>query len=265
MPRTTPDWKKDKVLELYSQGVSQIEIEEELQMTRKTIRELIKSSDLHYKTKSEQWLIRYSNKLNETVFDKLTPEALYWIGFLYADGHITKERGYSIELALKKEDREHLMKFKIFLSASNPIRDFKKGEASRIRIGSQKLWQKLKDLGFDNNKSFTAKPHELLKNSRDFWRGVVDGDGGVHTNYKSVTLCGTYETIKGFIEFYKSNKKPSKASGKELYQVHFYGKEADEIADLLYKDSEIYLDRKYEKYKKFLVLRCSEMIKVPGL
>jgi len=246
MPRTTPSWKKEKVLELYSQGVSQIEIEERLQMTRKTIRELIKNSDLHYKTKSEQWLIRYGNKLDETVFDELTPEALYWIGFLYADGHIIGSRGYSIELALKKEDKGHIEKFKKFLKCSNPIRENKNN--FRIRIGSQKLWQKLKDLGFDNNKSFTAKPHELLKNSRDFWRGIIDGDGGVHVKYNSITLCGTLETIKEFIEFCKSNKQPSKASGKELYQVHFYGKDAIKIADLLYKDSEIYLDRKYEKY-----------------
>lgn len=248
MPRSTPDWKKQEVLKLYSEGVSQIEIEKRLQMTRKTIRELIKSSELHYKTKSEQWLIRYGNELDETVFDELTPEALYWIGFLYADGHIIKDRGYSIELALKKEDKEHIVKFKSFLSASNPIKDFKKGDASRIRIGSQKLWQKLKDLGFDNNKSFTAKPNELLKNSRDFWRGVIDGDGGIHVKYNSITLCGTFETIKEFIEFCESNKKPSKASGKELYQVHFYGKEAIKIANLLYKDSEIFLDRKYQKY-----------------
>lgn len=247
MPRITPDWKKEKVIELYKSGVSQSVIEKELQMTRKTIRELIKSSNLHYKTKSEQWLIRYGNELDETIFDELNEESLYWIGFLYADGHITKERGYSIELGLKKEDKEHIQKFKNFLKCSNSVKEAK--NSFRIRIGSQKIHEKLKEFGFDNNKSFTAKPHELLKNSRDFWRGLVDGDGCIG-KYKqeTINLAGTFETIKEFISFCKSNKQPSKASGKELYQVSFYSKEAKQIADILYKDSKVHLERKYQKY-----------------
>src|ERR1700760_688444 len=31
-------------------------------------------------------------KVNDGALDILTPDALYWIGFLYADGHIPKDR-----------------------------------------------------------------------------------------------------------------------------------------------------------------------------
>ena len=39
--------------------------------------------------------------------DILTSEALYWIGFLYADGHIEKDRP-RIRLVLSNIDRTHL-------------------------------------------------------------------------------------------------------------------------------------------------------------
>ncbi len=255
MPRITPDWKKEKVLELYSQGVPQLQIERELQMTRKTIRELIKASDLKYKTKSEHWLIRYNNTLNEKAFDELTPEACYWIGFLYADGHIAKNRDYSIEIQLSIVDRDHLEKFKNFLSATNKITLDKKKNLVKLRFGSKKLYERLTGLGFTHNKSYNAIPHPLLKNSKDFWRGVVDGDGCLFNGkYPQLQLCGTEETIQDFINFVDTYfailKVPRKASGLVLKQVSFY-KEYLDVADLLYKDATIYLDRKYKIYESW--------------
>ena len=70
--------------------------------------------------------------------------------------------------------------------------------------------------------------------------------------WKVLHLCGTFKTIKSFIEFNQPNTKlPRKAQGKELYQVAFY-KEAVQVADLLYKDAKVYLDRKYEIYQNWI-------------
>ena len=248
----------NKVLELYNLGKSQTYIEKELNLTRKTIRELLKSKGIEYRDKSKQKFIDYGTQLDETVFDQLTPESLYWIGLLFADGHIEKNE-FSVSLTLDNKDYEHLEKFKAFLKSNRKITK-DKGDCSRVRINSKKLWNRLKELGFTHNKSEVGKPHSLLKNSRDFWRGVVDGDGGVY-NYEygsQVSLCGTLETIFDFIIFCSENLKikdkyPSTTSKdgykkENFFQVHYYSENCKKVLDLLYKDATVYLERKYNTY-----------------
>jgi hypothetical protein len=244
--------KLDDVLNLYKQGKSQLYIEKQVGLTRKTIRNLLKSKNIKYRNKSEQKFLDYGTELDESVFDELTPEALYWIGLLFADGHITKKE-FSISLTLHNNDCGHLEKFKLFLKSNRKITP-DKGDCSRVRINSKKIWYRLKELGFTNNKSDVGKPHLLLKNSKDFWRGVIDGDGGVY-NYdymNQMSLCGTLETIFDFIIFCTSNlniedKYPSH-SGKKIYQVGYYSEDCKKILNLLYKDATVYLDRKHKTY-----------------
>jgi hypothetical protein len=248
----------NKVLELYNLGKSQTYIEKELNLTRKTIRELLKSKGIEYRDRSKQKFIDYGTQLDETVFDQLTPESLYWIGLLFADGHIEKNE-FSVSLTLSNKDYEHLEKFKRFLKSNRKItKDH--GDCSRVRVNSKKLWSRLKELGFTHNKSEVEKPHSLLKNSKDFWRGVVDGDGGVY-NYEymqQMALCGTLETIFDFAIFCNSyagviDKYPSPSDKKgyaknKLFQISYYSKDCKKVLDLLYKDATVYLERKYNTY-----------------
>jgi hypothetical protein len=69
-------------------------------------------------------------------------------------------------------------------------------------------------------------------------------------------LCGTLETIFEFIFFcskiIQTDKKyPTQVSGKNFYRVSYYGEDAKKIANHLYKDSCISLDRKYQIYKTY--------------
>ncbi len=262
-------YKLDLAIELYKQGKSQTHIEQELHLTRKTIRTLLKSQDLGYRSKSDQHHIRWGTELDHTCFDQLTPESLYWIGMIFTDGNIGKKES-CIELTQHIDDIGHLEKFKKFLGSSRKITVNKEGKPSlykgrsipkkaggcgRIRINSKNIHTKLIDLGVTPAKSLTAKPHDLLKHSKDFWRGCIDGDGGVY-NYKLKTmmLCGSLETIFDFIIF--CNKEagvkekypsPCKSSGFNLFQVHYYGEDCRKILTLLYKDAPVYLDRKYSQ------------------
>ena len=253
--------KLDMVVELYKQGKSQLFIEKELNLTRKTIRTLLHSKeDVNYRDLSDQHHIRYVTEINHHAFDELTPEVLYWIGMLYTDGHIEMCEAL-ICLVTHNNDINHLYKFKDFLQSNRePKPD--NGDYMRMRVNSKRLRDRLVELGFTPNKSVTINPHILLKSSRDFWRGCVDGDGGIYkkgVSYKSdqLFLCGTLETIFDFIIFCSENagikdKYPSKCQGKNLYQVHYYGEDAQKIASILYKDATIYLDRKYEVYQDWL-------------
>lgn len=246
-----------KVIELYNQGKSQIYIEKTLKITRKTIRELLKSVGVDYRDKSDQHHIRYQTEINHHAFDELTPEVLYWIGMLYTDGHINQNRESSIEINLHENDEGHLEKFKQFLGSSRKVNNGH--NCKRLRINSKRIRDRLVELGFTANKSTTIAPHKLLKHSRDFWRGCVDGDGGLYwrkDNTGHITLCGTLETVFDFIIFCSKEagvkeKYPTKSNGKNLYQVSYYGQDAKKIATLLYKDAPVYLDRKYQTYISF--------------
>jgi hypothetical protein len=254
--------QKSKVKELYLQGCSQSHIENTLKMTRKTIRTILKQEGID-RDKSSQWRLRYGSSLKENVFDILNPESLYWIGFLYADGHVRKDKEYSIEVEIELKDKEHLEKYKLFLGCNKDIKQYEENSYS-LKVFSKVMHSRLKNLGFNNRKSWNAIPHELLKNSRDFWRGVVDGDGGVYdySYMNQTTLCGTLETIFEYIIFCSKccdikDKYPS-PSNKEgytkgsLYQVAYYSEDAKKVLHLLYKDSTVYLDRKYQKYLQII-------------
>lgn len=253
--------KLDLAVKMYEEGKSQTYIEEQLNLTRKTIRNLLKDKATHYKTKSEQWRIRYGSTLKEDAFETITPESAYWLGMLYSDGHIGGDdaRGYNVELGLHSDDIEHLKKYQDFLECNGNLSPASKQDYIRVKIGCQRLHQSLKDLGFTNQKSYDAKPHESVENNRDFWRGCVDGDGGIYNrkdNCKQIFICGTLDTVIGFIVFCENNseiinrKFPTKSG--TIYQVSYYGKEAELVADLLYKDATVYLDRKYKVYKNWI-------------
>lgn len=250
--------QKEKVKNLYLEGLSQSQIEKDLKMTRKTIRTILKQAGID-RTKSEQWRKRWGSSLNECVFDELTPESLYWIGFLYADGHIRKDGAeYSIEVEIELKDRDHLVKFANFLGCNKEPKQYSDNSCA-LKVYSKKMNQRLKQLGLDHNKSYTAKPHELLKDSRDFWRGVIDGDGCLSyaNDYPFLHLCGTKDTGKEFVEFLRrkglnTKAEPRQTKGKALYQFSLMAFKAKTATDLLYKNASVYLDRKYQKYLEFM-------------
>lgn len=273
------DYKKRlaQVVELYNQGKSQLFLEKELNLTRLTIRRLLKAAGLKYRNSSEQHHIRYNTEIDHSCFDQLTPESLYWIGMIYTDGSVGRKEA-CVELTQHSDDMTHLEKFKTFLKSSRRITLNKEGRPSsykgrsiskkagscgRIRINSKQIHSRLIELGVTPAKSLIAKPHELIKHSRDFWRGCIDGDGTVY-NYperytKGVSLCGTLETIFDFIIFCSKQAgvkekypSPAKSSGPNIFQVHYYGDECEKILNLLYKDAPVYLDRKFEKYKEII-------------
>lgn len=247
--------QKEKVKELYLQGSSQSLIEKTLKMTRKTIRTILKEAGID-RTKSEQWRKRWGSSLNEDAFDVLTPEACYWIGFLYADGHVRKE-GFesSIEVEIELKDKEHLIKLARFVGSNKEPKQYSDNSCT-IRFYSKKMQGRLRELGLAHNKSYTAKPHDLLKHSRDFWRGVVDGDGSLSNqlNCALLHLCGTEETITGFIDYLNTNGLDTKAVARFckgsscLHQVNFACNKGIYTANLLYKNASVYLDRKYKTY-----------------
>lgn len=212
---------------------------------------------------------------DETVFDVITEESAYWIGFLMADGYISKPKegkgNPTLALKLQSGDLKHIYKFRYFLKSDHPITDDNQGLAKRIRINSKQISESLSNYGIVNKKSLIAKV-KLLELDRDFWRGVVDGDGTIGirekiTWYKTTPhkyiypyfiLIGSEKLMiqfKLFAEYYLVNLNVIKIRNKNLYRVGCVGKPAEILTDLLYSNSNIYLDRK---------MKIAECIKEKG-
>lgn len=201
---------------------------------------------------------------NRHMFKEIDTESkAYWLGFLSADGWVSaKENDYKIELTLAKKDRGHLEKFKGFIGLENEIRDrvvANKYYSSRFSFRSPEMKNDLIAAGCTPQKTFTLKfptenivPTELM---RHYVRGYLDGDGWISYTGKSrqVGFIGTEDFLMALIEkFNLPNLK--------LYSVHngpqkrymFSGKNSKEFITLLYNDSNVYLDRKYQAYLNYI-------------
>ncbi len=250
--------KSGKAVEMYKAGKSMLDIQAELRLTWMTVRDALIKANVDQRSLSENGVLMHGYGLDTTVFDELNEQSLYWIGLLYADGHITCKKENSISVTLHVDDYELLEKFRLFLKTSRPIRKVTNSNCCKLTFGSARMSDRLKELGFDNRKSFTAKPHELLKDSRDFWRGVVDGDGclyvcaGKRWWRRVVHLCGTLDTCIEFSDFLRKSGVSSDALPRKtkdaVYQISYESDKARQVTKILYESAEIYMKRKYQMY-----------------
>lgn len=201
---------------------------------------------------------------NENFFDSIdTEEKAYWLGFVYADGCVWKDKTLTIHLNSK--DVQHLEKFKSAIAASNNIYIYQ--NKSSIRITSNQIVSNLNKLGINNRKSYynltPPNINPLLESS--FWRGVFDGDGCISINGSgetTVSLVGSYNTVLSFNERIKhiTGRNIKITTIGNCSAVNMGGKFiVKKILDYLYlnSDSSTRLDRKYNLYLKFIKLTRS--------
>lgn len=213
---------------------------------------------------------------NERIFDTInTEEKAYWLGFIFADGTISssplrKENNnirvqYQFELSLSSKDYNHLCKFAKFIDYDiNKI--YIDNIRCRLSVYSKHLWNVLNCNGCTPQKSLTLKfpKKELFDNIfliRDFIRGYFDGDGciGIREHFPTFHLLGTSQFLTE-IQNYLGSTLTLQILHPEKQSITKYistaGAEAKRLCDLLYKNSTIYLDRKYDKYLE--ICRLSE-------
>ena len=209
-------------------------------------------------------------KFNENIFDNIdTEEKAYWLGFIFADGSISKKetilkQRYQFELSLTSSDTEHLDKFNKFMGhIKNNVKqgtvklNGKTFKRCRWIINNKHLWQQLNNLGCVPQKSLILQfPNipETLK--RHFIRGYFDGDGSLgiyETKYNPKIQCsllGTKDMLDNilFLSNINASLKQDKRHSEFTYEFKLVSAKAISFLNYIYKDSTIYLNRKYEKY-----------------
>jgi intein/homing endonuclease len=195
-----------------------------------------------------------------------TEEKAYWLGFLYADGTVVKNeesRNYEVSIELKQSDFNHLKKFNKSLQGNIEVgkrsreRFNKINNMAFIRVYCREMVEDLIRHGCIPNKTFNIEfPNLEPSLIRHFLRGFFDGDGSIFRRNTSPHLYANFTSAS--LTFLNKIREILYAEGvtsyiisdRNHYQLGITSINSSLVfLDYIYKDANIYLDRKYEMYK----------------
>jgi transposase-like protein len=257
---TLSEEKKLEAKRLYVDGFSQKEVGEFLKVDKQVVKRTLKKMGVEPRS---QTVRARRHSLNTRFFQFIdTEEKAYWLGFLAADGNVSKCRGNNaITLGLSAKDLAHVELFAKAIGTSAPIRRARSGkgtECAVLSIYCQEMVVDLAQVGIVPCKSLTAKawngPEELMAH---YWRGVFDGDGSIFLGKQQwgMGLCGSEEMMKQFSSYLEHHGLAGLTTyfRKGIWHLGFTGRpRCRAIADLLYSRATVYLPRKYELAQRLL-------------
>lgn len=256
--------RKEKVVNLYiEQNKSINQISKELGVSWDTVKRDLISEGIEINKQANQYNSNngISNNLFESIKDS---DSAYWLGFLYADGSIRKDRN-EITLDLKESDLDTIKDFHNFCKNKNSIREHKIIKNNKIfksyvsGFSNAQVKKNLEKLGCVPKKSLILKfpnenqiPNEFIY---DFVRGYVDGDGYFEfdKNKKKyrIIICGTEDFLKGLMNRLNlfSGCSISQDLKSNIYLLTIGQKDiVFNILKKMYENSKYHLNRKYEIY-----------------
>lgn len=228
-------------------------------------------------------------------FEKIdTSVKAYWLGFLYADGYITKARSGSnrkVGISLAKIDRNLLELFLISLKSNSVINEYKVSsgykvgaEYCRVIISDPKLASDLIKAGCVEQKTDVLKfPSEDIVPrylQSHFIRGYFDGDGTIYKNTQGkaigtfhVGFCGTDDMLNGIMDVFIRErivdhrvKLEKRKSGQTVSSIRFGGNQITaRILKFLYKNAIPMLQRKHDLYMELLFSNIYKEKKCNGI
>lgn len=249
----------EKILELYNKGLQPIEIAEQLNCCVTNITRRLKKNGVNVCRDYSKH--RYSrvgrHSIDEDFFNEIDDEAkAYFLGLMYSDGSVATTQFY-----LKLKDEDIIIKLKECLKSSAPIqRRYNGGYSSYcLTISSKKSCSNLIKWGCIPNKTKIIQLPKLREDLyRHFIRGFFDGDGCLqlqnkiyHCRFDLTSASKKFlEQIRPIITKHaKTNGHLGKETKYEVWHLNYSGNQVVQILDWLYKDSNFYLKRKYDKYQ----------------
>ena len=254
-----------EITKRYVSGIGTVILANDYKTTPNVIRAVLNRQGLTPRTKDEARQFTRAN-VDESLFagPELSEREQYWIGFLLADGYISKNsqsKHMRVNIKLHVKDIDHLEKFNLFLSAGNSI--FTYGDDCCVSIVSDALVTNLAQWGIIQRKTFVAAAHPDLAYSNHFWRGYVDGDGylGFDRSSKNPSprlsiVCGSTALIEHFLMYCKSivgykTKANARKSSRSI-GVSYGAASAKKLVAAMYSDAIVFLDRKHETAKEIM-------------
>jgi hypothetical protein len=256
----TPILTKEEAIKLYEEHGTLSKIAKTYGWGLERLRQFYINNNIEYKKQ-----VHYT--VDETFFDELTEKCMYWLGFLAADGNVSKNKN-RISLTLMLDDIDHIKKFKEDIKTDAPIRSFVRKEmrpeflydeydGCGLRFSSKRIKEKLITYNIVPAKSLVITiPNYFFnhQNFNHFIRGMIDGDGGIYLRGQngSINLSGNPMVVKSIMEFLI---KKLELGGNGSFQKHDnrnvstmgFRRNEDlvKIVNYLYSpDATVWLDRK---------------------
>ena len=217
----------------------------------------------------------YKSKWDEDFFENInSEEKAYFLGLLFADGYIRlsiscgKYESKRLGIKLQSQDENLIIKFRDCLKANHyKIRKEKNlcSGTAGIEVTSTKLVDDLINLGIKYKKSSQELNIPNLENDlyKHFIRGFIDGDGWISISKKDRVQIGCCCTslvflnqIKNILSLYNirtSIYSRDNSKIKKHYKILYTLLIADNksmlnFLEMIYNNSTMQLDRKYDKY-----------------
>jgi hypothetical protein len=198
--------------------------------------------------------------LNQHAFVNPSQDVCYVVGFILADGNIGNNR-----MKISNANYFILDKIRNVLGSNHPINEEKNifGKWYTLTIVSLNIRDDLIMLGINQNKSLNAKlPKIPNEHFSQFLRGYFDGDGGIYYSKRSgLRIKFTSGSEKLLVETKQRIKKLYKINGsdvvcdsgrKNAFRLWYYGSKAEDIANIMYKDSnDLFIERKHNVFKSY--------------
>lgn len=220
--------------------------------------------------------IQRKYSLNESYFERIdSKEKAYILGFIAADGCVSKKRGNSgrtLSINIKPEDYNVLDFIKKELGSDKEIKKIKGAgfglgtSLISLEVNSTKMCSDLEKLGIVARKSLILKPPKIEEEYfMPFIKGYFDGDGTIYKtkcyNNYCVGFCGTKEMLEWISNILKMSIKLEKRHKdcKNNYYFRFGGTNKPySFMTKFYDSVEISINRKRKLYNELKVVCGSD-------
>lgn len=218
---------------------------------------------------------------NHDFFKSWSAQMAYVLGLIFSDGTVEDVRKSSrtCYLGITSKDKQLILDIQKVMSSEHNLYHRKEHQYKfpdqrtgiskenwTLRIGSKKLFDDLVKLGLKPRKSLSLKFPEISNEYLNFFvRGYFDGDGSISTyitkgrkayRLRITFTCGSKQFLESLS---KRLNTVLRIGDKNIYFQHayklMYNKyDSLKILDFMYKDLDKapFLDRKYDKYQKYL-------------
>lgn len=263
MTNRLSDQEIQKIIIAYQSGVNISDIQKQLNYNPSTIVKYLKLSNIEIKN-------HIKNTINHNIFKNIdTSDKAYVLGFILADGWITK--GNSLGIQLKGSDVDLLKNIAKILTPDDIVKlyhrkKYKCEQVASLQLYSKEITDDLKSLGCVPTKSLvlnmTPKLIESLNGNfcKDFVRGYFDGDGCFYIKRQNNKIrsvdahfLGTQMFLSDIQKFLtKNNIYSVLRKYKNIYRLSIE-RQSDlvKFIDFIYpEEKSIFLERKYLKAKE---------------
>ncbi len=260
-------------------NLSIIDSAKKAQIGKNTLAKYLKANNLLKKEVHIQKNITFDCDFFETID---TEEKAYWFGFIYADGCIHNNSQLTVEISKKDEDMLDIFKesIKSNIGVKYRSRTNKSGsvtEMCSVTLSSRKLCSDLSKKGCVQNKTYDGKikiEFSDLNLKSAFLRGYIDGDGYISKlEHKThiIKIVVKNHNVANYL--FKSIMELTNFSVIPLFKYEYDSiggayrisiqnkKDFFTFLDLIYENSHIHMNRKYERYleqKQAVLIRDSQ-------